>query len=66
MTVVGTTLPFGSNRANDRGSKSIIRQRLRSADSVEKLVWRSGAGTAAKIDLIERPLLNATRPGDGL
>ena len=36
------------------------------AYSVEKLVSPSGAGTAAKFDLIECPLLNATRPGDGL
>ena len=36
------------------------------ADSVEKLAWRSGAGAAEKFDLIERPLLNATRSGDGL
>jgi hypothetical protein len=35
-------------------------------DTVEKLVWRSGASTAAKFDLIEWPLLNATRSGDGL
>jgi hypothetical protein len=34
--------------------------------SVEKLVWQSGAGTASKFDLIEWPLLNATRSGDGL
>ena len=39
---------------------------LLSADSVEKLVWQSGAGKAAKFDLIEWPLLNATRSGDGL
>jgi hypothetical protein len=39
---------------------------LELADSVEKLVWRSRAGTAAKFDLIERPLLNATPSGDGL
>jgi hypothetical protein len=39
---------------------------LQLADSVEKLVWRSRAGTAAKFDLIERPLLNATPSGDGL
>jgi hypothetical protein len=36
------------------------------ADTVEKLVWLRGAGTAAKFDLIEWPLLNATRSGDGL
>jgi hypothetical protein len=40
--------------------------RLELADTVEKRVCRSGAGTAAKFDLIERPLLNATRSGDGL
>jgi hypothetical protein len=36
------------------------------AYSVEKLASPSGAGTAAKFDLIEWPLLNATRSGDGL
>jgi hypothetical protein len=35
------------------------------AYSVEKLVWRDGARTAVKFDLIESPLLNATRSIDG-
>ena|SRR6266498_2322615 len=42
------------------------RDQLQTADSVEKLVWLSGAGAAAKFDLIEWPPLNATRSGDGL
>jgi hypothetical protein len=39
---------------------------LRRVDSVEKLVWLSRTGTAAKFDLIEPPVLNATNAGDGL
>ncbi len=39
---------------------------LLSTYSVEKLVWLRGAGIAAKFDLIEGPLLNATNAGDGL
>ena len=52
--------------ADGSGSLAAVDDRPLPAYSVEKLVWRSGAGTAAKFDLIERPLLNATRSGDGL
>jgi len=36
------------------------------ADTVEKLISPSRRVTAQKIDLVERPPLNATRSGDGL
>ena len=36
------------------------------ADSVEKLDSRPERSMLPKFDLIERPLLNATRTGDGL
>ena len=35
-----------------------------SADTVEKLVWRSGRISRPKFGLIKRPLLNATQSGD--
>ena len=49
-----------------KGVGTVLSQYPLLADSVEKFVWLSRAGTAAKFDLIERPLLNATNAGDGL
>ena len=37
-----------------------------STNSVEKLVLRDEESQLSKFDLIERPLLNATRAADGL
>ena len=66
MRVPGAAYLDGLRDAMTALAVSDVREGPVLADTVEKLVSRSERVTSPKFDLIELPLLNAMRLGDGL